>query len=216
MRFTPWTLFLSSLTAFSLMSSTAPSSYAVGVEAPIYDRSFEDISGQSYGINFYNTFNMTDQIKSLDYSCVASSGSCIVGFSYNYPQERYLVGISVTGYKQGFPLNVKVIRKWISALTNESGFIESSISLKTLLASPRPTRGPVKSEVQGCSFKILNYNHKFNYYFKSQDFTISKEGRVRLFLPPGVPTSQDYISITRTGHTTINAIETLMDCTAKV
>ena len=159
---------------------------------------------------------MVDQIKSLAYSCVVSSGTCVTGFSYDYSQDRYLVGINVTGYKQGSRLDVRIIRKWVSTITNQGGFVESSVSLKTLQPSPRPARGPVKSEIRGCSFTILNFDRKFTYYFKSQDFTISKEGRVRLFLPPGLSTSQDYISITRTGFTTLNAIETLMDCTARI
>lgn len=182
------------------------------IEAPIFLQSNEWLGGQMYNLSFYNNLDFVNQVKTVSYSCLVSSGICSTSFSFDYLTNRYTALVNVTGYAQGEKLRATIIRKWGSPLTQATGFIQTTVKLDTLKPSPRPIRGPVSSDIGGCSFRILNYDADFTYYFKHTKIAIGREGKVRIMLNLPGASEQDYISITRPGYTTLNATETLFTC----
>jgi hypothetical protein len=152
--------------------------------------------------------------KNLSYECYVSSGNCTIFNLSKDESQNIWANISIENYVQGALVKVTVLRtfdKYINGLLMEYAQ-QSSVSVETLNPLPRPTRGEITSEPNGCSFQILNFDNRNDYYFKSPRWEISKSGRVRLFLLEWASPIFSYVSVTRKGHVTINAVETEHEC----
>lgn len=151
--------------------------------------------------------------KSFSYECFSSSGTCTIDW-WADENQTILANVFVQGYTQGSLTKVTVRRTvnyYIDGLFS-SVSQESSLSTQTFNPLPRPIRGDITSEPNGCSFQILNFDNRNEYYFKAPRWDISKSGRVRLYLFEGTSSIFSYVSVTRKGYVTINAVETEHEC----
>ena len=82
--------------------------------------------------------------------------------------------------------------------------------VSNLLPGLRPTMSNLRSVAGGCAFYIDNYNPEFNWYAKGV-IEIDKDGNAFIPVLNG-QSQQHYLSTSRDGYETINAIETLFEC----
>lgn len=202
--------------ALAALLTTSNSVSAAALSKPNVVKVWELFTGQRLEISISDslseieTYKATVGLKGLDYSCVTSSGTCQV-LDWWPVGDRIITYVYVRNYLQGSQLKVKVNR---TLVTNQGGSLQSfvEVSQMTLNPTPYPVRGEVTPEVGKCSFSILNFDKRFDYFFKSYKWEISKAGRVTLYPYPGQTYIPDYISITRKGYVLINALDTYFEC----
>ena len=76
----------------------------------------------------------------------------------------------------------------------------------------QPKISAVSSTTNGCTFKILNYDPAFTWFAKSE-MKVAKDGTASI--KTLVPTDE-YISTSRRGYQTINALDTLFKCAPQI
>ena len=74
----------------------------------------------------------------------------------------------------------------------------------------QPLLGPITSVAGGCTFKILNYDPAFTWFAKSE-MKVAKDGTATINSNSSLVTDE-YISTSRVGYQTVNAINTLFKC----
>jgi hypothetical protein len=80
----------------------------------------------------------------------------------------------------------------------------------SLRAGLQPSLGPITSIKGGCSFKILNYDPAFTWFAKSE-MKIGRDGTATIS-SNGSQATDEYLSTSRIGYQTVNAINTLFKC----
>lgn len=80
----------------------------------------------------------------------------------------------------------------------------------SLLAGLQPSLGPITSIGGGCTFKILNYDPAFTWFAKSE-MKVAKDGTATIYSKE-LQATDEYISTSRVGYQTVNAINTLFKC----
>jgi len=74
----------------------------------------------------------------------------------------------------------------------------------------QPSLGPIVSISGGCSFKILNYDPAFTWFAKSE-MKVARDGTATIS-SNGSLVTDEYLSTSRVGYQTVNAINTLFKC----
>jgi len=80
----------------------------------------------------------------------------------------------------------------------------------SLRAGLQPSLGPITSIGGGCTFKILNYDPAFTWFAKSE-LKVARDGTATIYLKE-LQATDEYISTSRVGYQTVNAINTLFKC----
>jgi len=80
----------------------------------------------------------------------------------------------------------------------------------SLRAGLQPSLGPITSIGGGCTFKILNYDPAFTWFAKSE-LKVARDGTATIN-SKGLQETDEYISTSRVGYQTVNAINTLFKC----
>lgn len=80
----------------------------------------------------------------------------------------------------------------------------------SLRAGLQPSLGPITSIGGGCTFKILNYDPAFTWFAKSE-MKVARDGTATIN-SKGLQVTDEYISTSRVGYQTVNAINTLFKC----
>lgn len=88
-----------------------------------------------------------------------------------------------------------------------ASFQQTYTSLRSGL---QPSLGPITSIGGGCTFKILNYDPAFTWFAKSE-MKVAGDGTATINSKGSQPTDE-YISTSRVGYQTVNAINTLFKC----
>lgn len=137
--------------------------------------------------------------------CTVSIGVCVVRDNGNSSSGETYFGVAeVRNFPSGSSINLS-LRQY-----GPSGKIVASIQqpVSTLKPALQPKIGAVASTLSGCTFKILNYDPAFNWFAKSE-MKVLKDGTATI--KTSVPTDE-YISTSRSGYQTINALNTLFRC----
>lgn len=137
--------------------------------------------------------------------CSVNIGVCVVRDNGNSSSGQTYFGLAeVRNYSPGVNIALS-LRQY-----GPSGKMVASIQqpISTLKPALQPKIGSVASISGGCTFKILNYDSTFNWYAKSE-MKISKDGTATIMTL--VPTDE-YISTSRSGYQTVNALNTLFKC----
>ncbi|MCX6123749.1 MAG: hypothetical protein NTV34_03240, partial [Proteobacteria bacterium] len=137
--------------------------------------------------------------------CSVNIGVCVVRDNGNSSSGQTYFGLAeVRNYSPGVNIALS-LRQY-----GPSGKMVASIQqpISTLKPALQPKIGSVTSISGGCTFKILNYDSTFNWYAKSE-MKISKDGTATIMTL--VPTDE-YISTSRSGYQTVNALNTLFKC----
>lgn len=80
----------------------------------------------------------------------------------------------------------------------------------SLRAGLQPSLGPITSIGGGCTFKILNYDPAFTWFAKSE-MKVARDGTATIYSKE-LQATDEYISTSRVGYQTVNAINTLFKC----
>lgn len=80
----------------------------------------------------------------------------------------------------------------------------------SLRAGLQPSLGPITSIGGGCTFKILNYDPAFTWFAKSE-MKVARDGTATIYSKE-LQATDEYISTSRIGYQTVNAINTLFKC----
>ena len=137
--------------------------------------------------------------------CTVSIGVCVVRDNGNSSSGETYFGVAeVRNFPSGSSINLS-LRQY-----GPSGKMVASIQqpVSTLKPALQPKIGAVTSTLSGCTFKILNYDPAFNWFAKSE-MKVLKDGTATI--KTSVPTDE-YISTSRSGYQTINALNTLFRC----
>ncbi len=137
--------------------------------------------------------------------CTVSIGVCVVRDNGNSSSGETYFGVAeVRNFPSGSSINLS-LRQY-----GPSGKMVASIQqpVSTLKPALQPKIGAVTSTLSGCTFKILNYDPAFNWFAKSE-MRVLKDGTATINTL--VPTDE-YISTSRSGYQSINALNTLFKC----
>jgi hypothetical protein len=137
--------------------------------------------------------------------CTVSIGVCIVRDNGNSSSGETYFGVAeVRNFPSGASINLS-LRQF-----GPSGKMVASIQqpVSTLKPALQPKIGAVTSTLSGCTFKILNYDPAFNWFAKSE-MRVLRDGTATINTL--VPTDE-YISTSRSGYQSINALNTLFKC----
>lgn len=137
--------------------------------------------------------------------CTVSIGVCVVRDNGNSSSGETYFGVAeVRNFPSGSSINLS-LRQY-----GPSGKMVASIQqpVSTLKPALQPQIGAVTSTLGGCTFKILNYDPAFNWFAKSE-MKVLKDGTATI--KTLVPTDE-YISTSRSGFQSINALNTLFKC----
>ena len=169
----------------------------------------ENPIGNGFSITLRSQRRYTDtHVYSSAHSCFVSGATCDTYQTFN-SDGTYTVTLQITNYIQAQPLNVTVNKHWAGlkytdeTLTNPSeGTLVSNFSFNTLLPGLSPQIADLRSEIAGCSFRIINYDPNFKFNFKRLDanVTISPNGFVRLSGQEDGASVEDYAWSTRSGY----------------
>jgi len=137
--------------------------------------------------------------------CSVNVGVCVVRDNGNSSSGQTYFGLAeVRNYSPGVNIALS-LRQY-----GPSGKMVASIQqpISTLKPALQPRIGAVTSIVGGCTFKILNYDAAFNWFAKSE-MKVMKDGTATInTLAP----TDEYISTSRSGYQTVNALNTLFKC----
>jgi hypothetical protein len=137
--------------------------------------------------------------------CSVSIGVCVVRDNGNSSSGQTYFGLAeVRNYSPGVNIDLS-LRQYGS-----SGKMVASIQqpFSTLKPALQPRISAVTSIVGGCTFKILNYDPAFNWFAKSE-MRVLKDGTATI---KTLVTTDEYISTSRPGYQSINALNTLFRC----
>jgi hypothetical protein len=137
--------------------------------------------------------------------CSVNIGVCVVRDNGNSSSGQTYFGLAeVRNYSPGVNIALS-LRQY-----GPSGKLVASIQqpISTLKPALQPRIGAATSIVGGCTFKILNYDPAFNWFAKSE-MKVMKDGTATInTLAP----TDEYISTSRTGYQSVNALNTLFRC----
>jgi hypothetical protein len=137
--------------------------------------------------------------------CSVSIGVCVVRDNGNSSSGETYFGVAeVRNFPSGSSINLS-LRQY-----GPSGKMVASIQqpFSTLKPALQPRISAVTSIVGGCTFKILNYDPAFNWFAKSE-MRVLKDGTATI---KTLVTTDEYISTSRPGYQSINALNTLFRC----
>ncbi|MFM1797155.1 MAG: hypothetical protein RL733_936 [Actinomycetota bacterium] len=137
--------------------------------------------------------------------CSVSIGVCVVRDNGNSSSGQTYFGLAeVRNYSPGVNIDLS-LRQYAP-----SGKMVASIQqpFSTLKPALQPRISAVTSIVGGCTFKILNYDPAFNWFAKSE-MRVLKDGTATI---KTLVTTDEYISTSRPGYQSINALNTLFRC----
>ncbi len=140
-------------------------------------------------------------------SCSSSYGLCNVVQNGINSSGNSLYGVAeIDNVPKGTLLTIT-----LSQLGSSGNQVASARQTYTSIrAGLQPSLGPITRIAGGCSFKILNYDPAFTWFAKSE-MKVARDGTATIIsnLPQG---TDEYISTSRTGYQTVNAINTLFKC----
>jgi hypothetical protein len=137
--------------------------------------------------------------------CTVSIGVCVVRDNGNSSSGETYFGVAeVRNFPSGSSINLS-LRQY-----GPSGKMVASIQqpFSTLKPALQPRISAVTSIVGGCTFKILNYDPAFNWFAKSE-MRVLKDGTATI---KTLVTTDEYISTSRPGYQSVNALNTLFRC----
>jgi len=137
--------------------------------------------------------------------CTVNFGSCIILQNGSQSIDQTFYGTAeITRYTSGATITIQLLQ------FNTSGMQIASIqrAYATLRPGLQPTIGPVKSIAGGCTFKIQNYDTNFRWFAKSE-MKVSRDGQAIIST---ITPTDEYLSTSREGYQTVNAINTLFRC----
>ncbi len=137
--------------------------------------------------------------------CSVSIGVCVVRDNGNSSSGQTYFGLAeVRNYSPGVNIDLS-LRQY-----GPSGKMVASIQqpFSTLKPALQPRISAVTSIVGGCTFKILNYDPAFNWFAKSE-MRVLKDGTATI---KTLVTTDEYISTSRPGYQSVNALNTLFKC----
>lgn len=168
----------------------------------------QEISEKNVGLAIIN-FGYQSNSGVAKLSCSVNVGICTIVENGRSSSGQTIYGIAeLRNYSPGSNI-VFSLQQF-----GNSGKQVASIQqpYQSVRAGLQPKIGPVSSIASGCTFKILNYDPAFNWYAKSE-LKILKDGTATI--KTQTPTDE-YISTSRNGYQTINALNTLFKCIPKV
>jgi hypothetical protein len=137
--------------------------------------------------------------------CSVSIGVCVVRDNGNSSSGQTYFGLAeVRNYSPGANIDLS-LRQYAP-----SGKMVASIQqpFSTLKPALQPRISAATSIVGGCTFKILNYDPAFNWFAKSE-MRVLKDGTATI---KTLVTTDEYISTSRPGYQSVNALNTLFRC----
>jgi hypothetical protein len=171
------------------------------------------VVGNSLSIVLRSQRRYTDtHIYTSAHSCFVTGATCDTSQIFNQ-DGTYTITLQITNYIQGQSITVTINRHWTGqnyineTLTDPSeGTHVSNFTFETLKPGLNPQIADLKSEIAGCSFRIINYDPNFRFGFKrlDTDISISTDGFVRLSGQADGSSVEDYIASSRTGFLTVN------------
>jgi hypothetical protein len=164
----------------------------------------QNISEKVLGIA---TINFAYQANSgiAKIQCTVSDGTCLVLENGNSSSgQTYYALAEVRNFSPGS--NIFLSLKQFAP----SGRMVASIDepFATLKLGLQPRISTITSILGGCTFQILNYNPAFTWFAKSE-MSVSNEGIATIKTRFA---TDEYISTSRSGYQTVNAINTLFRC----
>ena len=139
--------------------------------------------------------------------CTTSSGICTVLQNGASSSGDSYYGIAeITKIPPGAFLNFTLSQ--LGSTGNQIASFQQTYT--SLRAGLQPSLGPITSIGGGCTFKILNYDPAFTWFAKSE-LKVSRDGTATIN-SKGLQETDEYISTSRVGYQTVNAINTLFKC----
>jgi len=139
--------------------------------------------------------------------CSTNSGICsVMQNGVNSSGNNYYGVAEITKIPPGTFLNF-TLSQLGSTGKQIASFQQTYTSLR---AGLQPSVGPITSVAGGCSFKILNYDPAFTWFAKSE-MNVTRDGTATINSNSSLVTDE-YISTSRVGYQTVNAINTLFKC----
>ena len=139
--------------------------------------------------------------------CSSNSGVCnVLQNGVNSSGNTYYGVAEITNITPGTFLNFTL--RQLGSIGNQIASFQQTYT--SLRAGLQPSLGSITSIKGGCSFKILNYDPAFTWFAKSE-MKIAKDGTATIS-SNGSMATDEYLSTSRIGYQTVNAINTLFKC----
>jgi hypothetical protein len=139
--------------------------------------------------------------------CTTSSGICTVFQNGESSSGDSYYGIAeITKIPPGAFLNFTLSQ--LGSTGNQIASFQQTYT--SLRAGLQPSLGPITSIGEGCTFKILNYDPSFTWFAKSE-LKVARDGTATIYSKE-LQATDEYISTSRVGYQTVNAINTLFKC----
>jgi hypothetical protein len=138
--------------------------------------------------------------------CTSNSGICEVSQNGANSSGSSYYGVAViTQISPGTFLNFTLSQ--LGSTGNQIASFQQTYT--SLSAGLQPSLGSITSIKGGCSFKILNYDPAFTWFAKSE-MKIARDGTATIS-SNGSQATDEYLSTSRIGYQTVNAINTLFN-----
>jgi hypothetical protein len=140
-------------------------------------------------------------------ACTSNFGICdVLQNGANSSGNSYYGVAEITKIAPGTFLNFTLSQ--LGSTGNQIASFQQTYT--SLRAGLQPSLGTIASIQGGCSFKILNYDPLFTWFAKSE-MKIARDGTATISSNGSLATDE-YLSTSRTGYQTVNAINTLFKC----
>jgi len=139
--------------------------------------------------------------------CTSNAGICdVLQNGANSSGNSYYGVAEITKIEPGTFLNFTLSQ--LSSTGNQIASFQQTYT--SLRAGLQPSLGSITGIKGGCSFKILNYDPAFTWFAKSE-MKIAQDGTATI-TSNGSQITDEYLSTSRIGYQTVNAINTLFKC----
>ena len=131
-------------------------------------------------------------------------------YSNGYPEETTYIQAPTSGAAWGKYYINGVYETAGGEIYQPGSIIPEKKSTSNKKPGLVPRIGPVTNVLGGCQFQILNYDSEFTWYVKGP-ISITASGLALVTVPAG-QRQQHYVSTSREGYETVNALETMFEC----